>query len=180
MKKIQTIPLSALLLIWFCFAQCHKDKNPPHDNPYGLPNATQTGAGVFACLINGQKFIAGREPSYSNGAQLRGDTLAVAGEPKNGKYFEIISLTIQGNLHQDKIYNIDSINAIVAIATDSTCRGITSNVVTSYSKSGTIHLTRFDTVNKIVSGIFTNCIFHIPNCDTLRVTNGRFDYHYYN
>jgi hypothetical protein len=53
MRKIQAIPLVALLVICFCFAQCHKDKSPAPDNPYGLPNATQREAGVFARKING-------------------------------------------------------------------------------------------------------------------------------
>ena len=179
MKKIQTIPLAILLFICFCFAECHKDKSPEPDNPYGLPNATQTGAGVFACLINGQKFIAGSEPSYANGAQLRGDTLAIAGEPNNARYFEGIQFAIQGNLQQGQKYNIDSISTIAVIGTDSTCLGISSNVVTSYSKSGMIQITKFDTISKIVSGVFNNCVFPISNCDTLYVTNGRFDYHYY-
>ncbi|MBS1756218.1 MAG: hypothetical protein JSU03_02965 [Bacteroidetes bacterium] len=175
---MKTKYLLFLIAIIFCFNQCKKDHSPTPDNPYGLPNATQTGAGVFACRINGRNFIAGKQPYYLNGAQLQGsDTIAISGQPSNGKYFEFISLTIKGNLNEGATYSIDSIKTIAALATDSTCLGISSNVITSFSKVGIVILTRFDKSNKIVSGTF-NCAFPIPNCDTLTITDGRFDYHY--
>ena len=64
-----------------CFTQCRKHRiKPKPDNPYGLPNATQTGAGVFACLINGQKFVARRNAHISDGAVITGDTLYLVGD----------------------------------------------------------------------------------------------------
>ncbi len=45
--------LSALLCL---SASCHKDDGP--DNPWGLPDATQTGANTFGCLINGEPWVA--------------------------------------------------------------------------------------------------------------------------
>jgi hypothetical protein len=179
-RGLKILLISIVFCGLFCFAQCKKDRNKPKpDNPYGLPNATQTGAGVFACLINGEKFIAGDKPVYGNGAQLREDTLAIAGEPTLGAYFKGIQFTIQTNIQQGKIYYIDSVMTIAVYGTDSTCEGISSNVTISYSKTGTIQLAKFDTINKIVSGTFDGLAFPIPGCDTLHVTNGRFDYHYY-
>jgi hypothetical protein len=184
MKQIQFVTISALLITCFCFAQCKKNNNTStSDNPYGLPNATQNGTGIFACLINGQKFIAGYQDNpfahdYQNGYLFYGDTLIITGEPKNGGYFQLIDFSINGNLHQGQIYNIDSVNVIAFYISDSTCQSISSSEVRSYSRTGTIELTRFDSANQIISGIF-NCAFAIPNCDTLHVTDGRFDYHYY-
>ena len=180
-RGLKILLISIVFCGLFCFAQCKKDRNKPKpDNPYGLPNATQTGAGVFACLINGDKFIGGDKPFYANRAQLREDTLGVSGEPYTGRYFQFIQLAIYGNLQEGKLYEVDSINIISVLGTDSTCHGISSDVVTAYSQTGTIQLTKFDTVNKIVSGIFDSLSFPIPGCDTLHATNGRFDYHYYN
>jgi hypothetical protein len=36
---------------------CNKDDDGP-DNPYGLPNATESGANTFGCLINGEPWVA--------------------------------------------------------------------------------------------------------------------------
>ncbi|MGN6196917.1 MAG: hypothetical protein ACTHOB_18395 [Ginsengibacter sp.] len=178
MKKIQIIPLAALLCICFCFAQCRKNKSPAPDNPYGLPNATQTGSGFLACRINGLNFIGVRKFPFAKGAVLNADTLYVDGEPGTGRYFEIISIAIKGNLQQGSIYNVDSITSLAFYSSDSSCNGISSQVVNSYSKTGAIQLTKFDTTDKIVSGTF-NFDFPISDCDTLHVTEGRFDYHYY-
>jgi hypothetical protein len=52
-SKIITISLAIASML--CFAQCKKDNN--NTNPVDrLPPATQTGAGTFGCLINGQVF----------------------------------------------------------------------------------------------------------------------------
>lgn len=187
MKKIQTITLISLLVLCFCFAQCHKEiKTPSPDNPYGLPNATQNGANNFACLINGQKFIAYYDGLHSKAGfdgQLSDkgffyDTLGITGSPKISNYFEGIGLSINGRLNPNSEYIINTKDAIAIFGTDSTCLGISSIVTTAYAISGTIHLTKFDTTKKIVSGVF-NCIIPIPNCDTLNITEGRFDYQYH-
>jgi hypothetical protein len=47
-----------------------------------------------------------------------------------------------------------------------------------YGTDGELALTKLDKINKIASGTF-NCIIPIPNCDTLKVTDGRFDIKYY-
>lgn len=48
MKKLTLLALSAL-----CFAACKKTNTPVQDQ---LPPITQTGAGTFGCLINGEVY----------------------------------------------------------------------------------------------------------------------------
>lgn len=52
MKKLHFLLITALILL----SSCHKDDDPiaPIDQ---LPPATQTGAGTFGCLVNGEPFI---------------------------------------------------------------------------------------------------------------------------
>jgi len=186
MEKIRIIPLAIMLLTCFCFSRCKKDHSPASDNPNGLPNTTQTGANIFACLVNGQKFIAFYDGIHSkagfdgelskNGFAY--DTLGIVGSPKFKNYFAGLGLSINGNLHQNSKYNVNSIEAVSILGTDSTCFGISFNVTTAYAIEGMIQLNKFDTINKIVSGTF-NCIIPILNCDTLHITDGRFDYQYY-
>lgn len=176
MKKIQTIPVAVLLFFCFCFAECHKNKTTAPDNPYGLPNATQTGANTFACLINGQKFIAYNDVNHI-GAGFVNDTLIIGGQPNNKNYIENILLKLF-NKPIEKTYTIDNINTFSSLITDSTCTGIVFNIYQFSATSGSIQITKFDTTRKIVSGVF-NCILPIQNCDTLKITEGRFDIIYH-
>ena len=175
MKKIQTIPLTALLFLCFCFAECHKNKTPPPDNPYGLPNATQTGANTFACRLNNVNFIANGKQSYPLlvGAQIISDTLFVGGS-KSGNASWTLLLQINRALSQGELYYIDSVNQSIKLIADSSCLGITYNITQKNATSGIIQLTKLDTSKKIVSGSFS-CVIPIESCDSLRVTDGRFD-----
>ena len=69
MKNIKLLPTLFLFVTCFCFAECHKEKNPPPDNPYGLPNATEDGHGLFACRINGVNTIA-KNDIYHQGGRI--------------------------------------------------------------------------------------------------------------
>jgi hypothetical protein len=173
--KIMFLIISVISLL--CFVECTKNKNTPSDNPYGLPNATQIGANVFACLVNGRKFIAGSEPFYMNGSQFTNDTLYINGGIQEPLRFEGISFFIK-HPTEIGIYKIDSASIGAVYTTDSTCLGVSSHATTSFSRDGYIDLAKFDTLNKIVSGTFS-CDFSIPNCDTLHITEGRFDFRLY-
>jgi hypothetical protein len=192
----KTIISSITIAFSLCFVQCKKETAA--DNSLGLPNATQTGANIFAAELTGIgiedsstyttniSFVADNDlnnPFYSssgNGAWLNNDTLLIAGAPPIGSYFKGIQFTIIGNLKQGNVYNIDSVTTIAVTSTDSICNGVSMEPTVSISDSGTIQLTRFDTVNKIVSGTFT-CNFPFPQCgdSTVYATQGRFDYKYH-
>lgn len=77
MKKIKRTIWLLIATILLTASKCKKDTVKP-DNPYGLPNATQTGAGVFACRINGQSAIAKNRLGII-GASLTNDTLYIHG-----------------------------------------------------------------------------------------------------
>lgn len=169
------------------FVQCKKEIAP--DNSDGLPSATQTGANTFGCILSTESggsysFVADNDltdPNYAtsgNGAQFKNDTLTIGGAPQIGSYFKGIQFIVTGTPQQGTIYSIDSVSTIAIAATDSTCAGVSFYPTTSIASSGIIQLTKFDAVNKIVSGTFA-CTFPFPdNCDTLYVTEGRFDYKY--
>jgi len=176
-RSLKLFAVGIVFSVVFCLSQCRKD-NPKPDNPYGLPNATQWGAGIFACLINGQKYIAKRRPGYIDGTVIVGDTLYVSAYSTQKFQYTSILIYIKNFTHETKDYSIDSINIGVACYSDSTCLGFAGST-TSFSKTGNIVITKFDTTHRIVSGTFDGFTFPIPGCDTLYVTNGRFDYHYY-
>lgn len=45
----------------------------------------------------------------------------------------------------------------------------------NYIKNGQVELVKFDGVARIASGRFAFTLYEPGGCDTLRVTNGRFD-----
>ncbi len=177
MKSLSIYLLAIITIITSC-SSCKKNTDPAPDNPYGLPNATQTGANVFACRINGNNFIAHYD-LYGTKAVFLNDTLWVSGTEKPfGNYFHNINFLIYSPTQLNFDYKIQDNNCNVFYRTDSTCLGISSTVFYSHPKNATIRITRLDkSPYNIVSGIFSG-IFPIDNCDTLKVTDGRFDFQY--
>lgn len=175
MKPMHHFILSAIF-VCLTATECHKNGSPP-DNPYGLPNATQTGAGIFACLVNGRQFIAHYDATLS-GAKYSQDTIGVTGSPKIADFSEVIGFQVVGSPIQTGTYPINGMATYAEFLTDSTCLGISFNETAANATSGSVQLTKIDTVNKIISGTF-QFVFPIPSCDTLKVTEGRFDYRYY-
>lgn len=103
------------------------------------------------------------------------DTLAIGGSIKpNGVSPELIFLHVNGSLEVNKQYDLGSAAADGIYSSAPICVGISSLV---YATSGAILITKLDTTNKIVSGFF-NAVFPIPGCDTLKITEGRFDYQF--
>ncbi len=171
-----------LVIMLFTNSQCTKaPATPAADNPYGLPNATQTGANVFACRINGINQTA-KNSIYSIGAWMspNDDTLNVFSRI-TGNYFQSFTLgSIVKSRAINQSYSFENpAQTSFYYATDSTCIGVSSRVVEIFKAKGTIVYSKIDATNKIISGTF-NCTLLVPGCDSIRVTDGRFDikYHY--
>lgn len=162
--------------------QCKKgtDNYMNDDNPYGLPNATQTGRDIFACRVNGQNWIA-KTDIYNLGAyvSIGNDTLSF-GAGGGGIPFSRLSFFIR-NPQQAITYRLNDLQTkygwVFITPASNPCVGATYN---SYSIDGSLTITKFEVATKIVSGTF-NCIIPLPNnCDTLKITDGRFDIKYHN
>ncbi|MDR0793593.1 MAG: hypothetical protein LBE82_09825 [Chitinophagaceae bacterium] len=176
MKQLRLISFATLLLFIFCFAQCNKNTSPPPDNPYGLPNATQTGAGIFACRINGVNCIA-KDDIFHQGGGIYNDSVLI-----NGRFLigdgpvGIIVLGMQSNAKTNITYDFSDTVHTYGIYIGATCP---LNIVTPRFKplSGNILFTKIDTARtyKIVSGIFNMKVFVDVCNDTLNISDGRFD-----
>ena len=188
---------AVLLFISATTIQCTKTSTSPDDSNT-LPPETQTGAGTFACKINGKvwkykdpdyQFLDNRPKtrwSYDNSSY--GGTLYIGGfrysDGKNSDDFLTISA--------------DSINfrkvALVALkigdfscdfddfnSKSVTCNQFSTNPsydkTTSFKSSGTLTITKFDQASKIISGTFY-CTIYQTGCDTLKITDGIFDIKY--
>lgn len=176
MKATTILTFFTLFAVAAC-TSCKKNAEPAPDNPYGLPNATQSGANVFAYLNNGVPQIA-KNSIYTMGGGVKNDTLYATGESGDANYFESLGLAISGGLKKDSIYPIYAQKNVIKMVTNKSCLGyLGSNVITAFATSGSILPLKIDLQNKIISGTF-NCKIPIANCDTVKITEGRFDIKY--
>jgi hypothetical protein len=179
----------ALLVLIATLSQCSSCKE--NINPNELPPETQIGAGTFACLVNGQVW------TYNNptGINLK---------PTSNLSFDPLDhrgrLNIYGLRYNNKNEGIDEIGLLAdslivrnVAKVDSKnndmslfytnenivkCNDFFTKVQIDSSKNfyrlGKVEITKLDLQDKIISGRF-DCIIFQTGCDTLKITEGRFD-----
>lgn len=169
----------AVSLLILCAASCKKNKGSKEDQ---LPPITQTGANTFGCLINGKVWI----PKGYNGTGTPNPKISI--EFFNGKMFlGIVTSQLENGNSQGymDIYFFDSVLSAdvynypdkmnFSASWPKVINGcFTPAGDTTVKKWGQAIITKFDNINKIVSGIFS-CKFKAPSCDTVFISNGRFD-----
>lgn len=178
MKQL-LLPALALVLL----AQCHKRDPDPAKPEDQLPAATQNGASAFGCLVNGQAYLpAGRVGLGSN--------YSVSYDPTfNGG--DLIVRTYRVTKTDDQSFMVGGMNisrpGTYAFGPATTLRTYfrddkrslpcdlrDSRNTNTFSK-GTLTITRLDMQAGIIAGTFSFLLAK-PGCDTLKVTQGRFDY----
>jgi hypothetical protein len=177
-----------LRLSWFLAAllslsQCKSNDAAPSPIDQ-LPPATQTGGGTFGCLINGQPwtpinflvtntFSVTYDPSYVGGA------LQVKTKRFIGPKYDLLQALTFGAASVTKVgvyqFPLNGLNGIFySDAQQPTpCSDYGNPRITTY-QAGTLTITRFDLAQGIISGTFSFTLVQ-PGCDTLKVTQGRFD-----
>lgn len=198
MRPLFLIIISTLLLV----TSCRKHKNsPPPDNPYGLPNATQTGANLFACRVNGVNWVLQRKSSRFLGTNFlksnNRDTFSFGakGTPDSIVYY--INFVINTHIQEGATYQLnDTTKAYAYVFRENADCGIISGYGGSQqgkSVDGSITISKFSGIYQvpacctfgpydataIVAGTF-NFNIAVPGCDTIKVTDGRFDVNYSN
>ena len=155
---------------------CKKSKDPEPDNPYGLPNATQEGKNIFACRVNGENWIAEKKFSYSIEVVWKDTFMVIRGIKTSDMYMIILN---NEHITKNKTYSLDDTLKCYAdfSSTESNCFN-SDGSRSAKSYEGELTLTKVDTVNRILSGTFWFNIL-TDYCDTMKVTDGRFDIRYY-
>jgi hypothetical protein len=169
-------------------AQCKKHSALVPDNPYGLPNVNEPG--TEGALINGQPWIASASALAALNpnepvAFTYGDTVfAVNGQDTGYLYSSItIKVATQGpgfGVGVPIPFNGYNTAALLSYFTDSSCYGVGGiNLVNGMAMSGSITITKLDTVHHEFAGTFSSSV-PLPPCDTIQITDGRFDQYYIN
>jgi len=162
-----------LFLLPLLAVEC-EENNPiaPIDQ---LPPETRTGEYTFGCLVNGEAFVP--ESTNQITAIYLDKILQIGGGAFINPGEQDIQLFIYSSIQEGVEYSLtDSLvsgSRLVVRGTDiSTCRYEPENTL-----SGTLTITHFDSINYIVSGTF-EFTTATKDCDTIRVTDGRFDIPY--
>lgn len=167
-----------VILVLLFAGSCKKNRNQiPPDNPYGLPNATQSGANIFACRINSQNWISQKGPNHLRGG-IQNNVLSAGGFSE-----QAMGISIMNFSHSLLNYQLhDTINAFGIYQVNNSCMANPSGgyggVTFVKSINGLLSLSKVDTIKKIIAGTFW---FKIKTdlCDTLSITDGRFDIRYH-
>ena len=176
--KRTLLPALALLLL----TQCKKAAPDPVSQ---LPPATQTGANTFGCLLNGQpwtpsgnygppNFRLTYDPGYHNGT-LQIKAYRFAGV--NNNIYQILTFGAT-HVSQPGAYSfaLGGENGVIYMDTGQAAPCNQYSYFSSLTyQSGTLVITRFDLAQHVIAGTFSFKLFR-PGCDTLRFTQGRFDY----
>jgi hypothetical protein len=185
--KANLLPLLALLLL----TQCHKSDPDPTKPEDQLPAATQTGAGTFGCLLNGQPWTPSGGGLFGNPNLLitydpayKGGNLAITAYRVLGSTINRQYIGVGGDgINQAGTYPLTTYttNPTAPLRVPSFSDGSKTSPCDEYLSApgtkarGQLILTRLDKVQGIVSGTF-NFTLSQPGCDTIKVTQGRFDY----
>ncbi len=175
--KIFYISISFLIL-----SSCKKHITNPVNN-YGLPPASETGAGVLACLLNGKPWIANVEIPPGIWCGFINYAFSIGGSVEHNDY-EAIVLQINQNAEKIEINTSYDLSDTALYFGQYQGGGMDScfgsmntgygGAWAVYSVDGSLMFTKIDTLKHIVSGVFSFDV--ISNfCDTLHFTHGRFD-----
>ena len=180
----------SVLLLTQC-SKCKRDDPTPSDPASQLPAPTQTGAGTFGCLLNGQpwtpsgtlnvpNFFVLYDPTFQGGtlevqayrlfgnATSIGQYLKFGGDGVKGTgSYPVIASVFPPVLGTWTTYFMDT-------SKNAPCNYYNLLPGTT-SVTGYVLLTRLDKQQGIVSGTFEFTLTQ-PGCDTIKVTQGRFDY----
>ena len=167
-----------LLAALLGLSQCKTNTPAPADQ---LPPATQTGANTFGCLVNGQPWTPQGYDGTSNysvvyDAGVQGGHLDIQTyRYHDGSNKPQSIAVISGRIAQVGTYTLSSPQKATADYTDygSGCRWSVRDSATTYRR-GALTITRLDLQAGVVSGTFAFTLYK-PGCDSVRVTQGRFD-----
>lgn len=186
-KNVMKHTVNVLLLCIMFFASALKcKKNPPPlviDNTEKLPPATQEGKNTCGFLLNGKVWVPkgssglNSKMSWYYDATLNGGTFNL----RCARYVaneNVTTFTIAMNqFNTTGLYKLNNIESRVSIFTNSDvgCMYFWDDTISNHNSF--VNVTKFDTQNRIIAGNF-EVTHYKPGCDTVRITQGRFDVKY--
>jgi hypothetical protein len=168
------------LLISLLLATCDVDENPSIRDRDFLPPATTHGTGTFGCRINGEV--------WRNAPTIFNDNIDL----DYSSHWEIFNLGVEGASKYDDPGNFEAISVSANFSTSGThsiraatyanesrdlpCDMVILNEHLTLDDLNFLKITRLDATGGVISGEFAFVVIDSLCLDTIRVTDGRFDY----
>jgi len=174
MKNLKTT-LYALLLVFplWGLGGCKNDDDSTTNPIDQLPPATQTGENTFGCLVNGEPFVIKNSSNLS--AIYQGGILQLSGNIGVGNNDETVGFNLLDPLEENKAYSlIENIynSGYTLRKGDFICIYTFEDTF-----EGAIKFSKIDRINYTISGTFEFST-ETDDCETINITNGRFDMQY--
>jgi hypothetical protein len=164
----------AILLILTACEGCEEPK--PKTELEKLPPATQVGKNTFGCLVNGKAWVTRTSIDaaafYQDGIFSLGADIDIPSQSIGLSVRELGQYILAEQVYD--LSNIPHAAALFIIRKTPICFYDEENTIT-----GVLHVTKFDPSNRIIAGRF-EFVTIASNCDTIVVTDGRFDLTYAN
>ena len=177
MKKLlyRLILLLPFLVFWSC---SDDDDSAPQNSVDQLPDTTQTGEGTFACLVDGEAFIADN-PYFNCYYQYvdGGWYFSVQGRNENLEMRTVILGATEKSISEGEILFLSSNEAGNSWSGGrfETSDNSTEGAYTNSEYSGELTISKLDMDNNIISGTFWFNIEHPFTGETIEIREGRFD-----
>lgn len=141
-----------------------------------LPPATQSGKFTFGCLVNGKAFM--QTNSIKMVGIYQGGFIQFGADDIIDGFTEQIHIVIPDPIEINKRYDLaKNTNGKARFIRYSSINNSTCYYDLDNTLSGHVIFTRLDRQKFIVSGKF-EFTTSLPGCDTIRITDGRFDMQY--
>jgi hypothetical protein len=176
--SVKTLLVLLPLLLAGCESWLEKQQNRPKPEPQ-LPPETQEGKHTLGCLLNGQIWVPGGAPSPATvggiSAYYDGGYFYVTAAQLNDQIDQGFAVHVTEGVTKPGIYPLsnDLKGYLYFYDSDREC----TYGQDSLPQIGELEITKIDTKKYFVSGRFWFTLVQ-PGCDTIRVTDGRFDVKY--
>jgi hypothetical protein len=144
-----------------------------------LPAETQEGKHTFGCLVNGKVWVPRGSKSASHvnsmNADYDGNYFYVTASLFSDQVDQSIAIHITQGMNKPGVYLLNNRKESYLYFDDANTDCYYG--LDSLPQSGIIEITKIDTKKFFISGRFSFTLVQ-PGCDTIRVTDGRFDVKY--
>lgn len=164
-----------ILMLVVC-SSCKTDILSPKEE---LPAATQEGLNTFGCLVNGEVWIPKRIYNkleyfyYENDGSFNVTAYKKIGS--NDINQELGFGVLEGLIAEDS-YILSNLETTKSMAGFNNYN-LNCYYETNPKQAGTLSIIKLDTANHIIAGTFEFTVW-TEECDTIKVTDGRFDIKY--
>jgi hypothetical protein len=186
---LKRLPIKTLLIVQLpllltgCESWFEKKQHQPKPQPEPqLPPETQEGKHTLGCLVNGGIWLPDDSPRPGSiggiSANYDGDYFNVNAIAKTKDAGEQdIAITIKQGVTQPGVYQLNNPREQIVLFVDTNTKCLYGWDSIKQPQIGELEITKIDTKKYFVSGRFWFTLVQ-PGCDTIRVTDGRFDVKY--